>query len=121
MTRKSSKMLDEESEYVRKMKRLLKRKGKRRNLISVTAFVIVLAVIIIAGIIGRMETHYRKTGFITSNECGIVTIEDFDGNMWEIESDTLCVGDVVEMTLFDVGTADVEDDIVQEIKVMTGK
>lgn len=121
MTRKSSEMLDEESEYVRKMKRLLKRKGKRRNLISVTAFVVVLAVIIIAGIIGRMETHYRKTGVITSNECGIVTIEDFDGNMWEIESDTLRVGDVVEMTLFDVGTADVEDDIVQEIKVMTGK
>ena len=81
---------------------------KLKTVIAVFAIAIALIVI---GIVGKWETHYKIDGIVTDVTGKIVTIEDFAGNAWNYESAEFHTGDYVEMTMFDCGGS-VENDIV---------
>ena len=85
-----------------------------RKIKLIVAVFVFSALLVVVGLIGNMETHYKLDGIVTYASENIVTVEDFAGNVWEIESAEFHVGDVVEMTMFDCGGS-VENDIVVEI------
>lgn len=86
-------------------------------------FILAVAVVVIAlfiiGILGNWETHYKRNGLVTEINDGIATIRDEYGEIWEYESLGFNVGDSVSIKLFDVGTSEVHDDVITEIKVVT--
>ena len=86
-------------------------------------FILAVAVVVIAlfiiGILGNWETHYKRNGLVTEINGGIATIRDEYGEIWEYESLEFNVGDSVSIKLFDVGTSEVHDDVITEIKVVT--
>lgn len=82
----------------------------------VLAAVLVLAVILVIGIVGKLETHYKRTGFVTEATAGMILVEDTTGNLWELESAEFAVGDNVVLSMDTAGTSDITDDIIRGIK-----
>ena len=85
----------------------------------ILAAVAVLAVILICGIVGRIETHYERKGFVTEASAGTILIKDTTGNIWEItreaESEEFHIGDNVSMNMFTAGTSDITDDVIEKV------
>lgn len=78
----------------------------------------VVGFFIFVGIIGKIETHYERSGIVKSAFNGIVVVEDLDGHTWEIDDPhtTVVVGENVCMEMHTVGTSEIEDDVVVEIR-----
>lgn len=85
----------------------------RKFKFGILVFVVSLVIIII-GIVGKWETHYKIDGIVTKVTGESIIIEDFSGNAWNYDSAEFHVGDVVEMTMFDRGGS-AENDIILEI------
>ena len=75
---------------------------------------VVLAILFI-GFVGKMETHYTRDGFVAEVNEGITTIEDYTGNLWDIESTEFQIGDNVSLLLIDNGTQELQDDVVEDV------
>lgn len=82
------------------------------------ALIGVLAIIVIAGVVGHIETRYKISGTVVEQSGEVVTIEDLAGHLWEYETDSLEVGDNVSMEFHNNTTDSTrKDDKIISIRV----
>ena len=58
------------------------------------------------------DDFYPLTTVVTEIEGGIATLEDFNGNLWQINADDFEVGDICTVIMNGNGTPKVDDDSV---------
>ena len=56
--------------------------------------------------------YYPLTTVVTEIDGGIATVEDFNGNLWQIDADDFEVGDICTLIMNGNGTAEIYDDAV---------
>ena len=79
--------------------------------------IIAVVFIAVAGIVGRIESHYSRTGTVTEIENEMIVVEDTTGNLWAVEAADFAIGDTVSMEMFTRGTSEIEDDIVEKVRL----
>lgn len=78
---------------------------------------VVLAIFLI-GLLGRWESHYTRDGYVTEIQPGgVAVIEDYTGNIWEIQTEEFHVGDDVRMTFFNSSSAVIADAVIDKIEL----
>lgn len=58
------------------------------------------------------ESYYPLTTVVTELDDGVATVEDFNGNLWQINADDFEVGDICTLIMNGNGTAEIYDDAV---------
>lgn len=76
---------------------------------------IVITIIVVIGIIGNVESTYKRTATVINSSNGIVTVEDNCGYAWQYKG-SATVGDTVELIMHDNHTSKITDDIVKGVE-----
>jgi len=86
----------------------------------VKTIVVALVLITVSAIPEYIDSHYTREGFVSEVEGDVIIIEDKTGNLWEVESEQLEVGQSVKMKMFNGHTHNtLKDDEIISIKVLT--
>ena len=86
-----------------------------KNVINAIIFISVL--LIVLGIAGNIESHYKITAEVVKVENGSVFYEDVTGNIWEEKTDGYEVGDMVKIKFYNNHTDSTrEDDVIEKVK-----
>lgn len=81
------------------------------------AIVFVSLVLLLLGVVGKIESEYTREGIVIERESNVFTIEDTTGNLWVVEDTNLNLGDRVELKMFNNHTDNIiSDDEVMKIK-----
>lgn len=90
------------------------RNKTKENVMGIMA---IICIVLFAGIIGRVETHYTREGKIVEICGDLITVEDKNENLWTFFGEDFSVGTKVRMTMFTNYTDDtVYDDEVVSVK-----
>lgn len=77
-------------------------------------FVLIIAIIII-GLLGTVESTYKREAEVVSTKGDTVTVVDKCGYMWEYKG-TATIGDNVTLIMNDNHTSKITDDIIKRVK-----
>lgn len=78
--------------------------------------VIVLAVIIIIGLMGMIESTYTRDVVVTKVDCTEVTVQDKQGHHWSFYGDDYTVGQEITVVMNDNHTSIITDDRIVDVK-----
>ena len=89
------------------------------SLVSIGAFTLCFSFfILLAGIVGHIETHYTMKCKVIEIENNIVILEDPAGYCWEVENETLYLDETYTVTFFTNGTDNTRlDDEIKKISI----
>ena len=77
---------------------------------------IVLAVVIVIGIVGMIETTYTRDVVVTKVDCIEVTVQDKQGHHWSFYGDDYTVGQEITVVMNDNHTSIITDDRIVDVK-----
>ena len=66
---------------------------------KIISFISLFIVIVCFCFCSYAETHYTRKATVVNVNCGLVTVEDESGNLWDFEQDGFNVGDKVKLTM----------------------
>ena len=72
--------------------------------------------IIIALLIAMGGNTYTMSAVVTDVDADTVTVEDFNGNVWEFYGDGFAVGEILTLVMDDCGTTNITDDMIVDVK-----
>lgn len=78
--------------------------------------VIVLAIIMVIGLMGMIETTYTRDVVVTDVDCIEVTVEDRQGHRWSFIGDEYKVGQEITVVMNDNHTSIITDDRIVDVK-----
>lgn len=78
--------------------------------------VIVLAVIMVIGLMGMIETTYTRDAVVTDVNCIEITVEDGQGHRWSFIGDEYKVGQEITLVMNDNHTSVITDDRIVDVK-----
>lgn len=76
----------------------------------------VLSIFLVFGIIGNLESTYKREGVVVSINHNTVTVQDAKGYQWDFEGTGYTLNQKVTMVMNDNHTSNIFDDIVKSIK-----